>query len=198
MKSRMKRDESQLTDQLESLCSELSTELGLQPPKCGLWKSDRVAALVGVPVFGGKAQLRVSRGALEKLDPMALRWIVAHELGHLADRPGLRRARAMGRWVLLTALAAIFVLVLVPVPVNALALPLLLWHVPAFRGLRGNLEREADRTARRLCAADPDAARRALTAARESSGLRAEWLFRLVQTFSGYPPFDERIAPAAD
>jgi hypothetical protein len=55
-------------------------------------------------------------------------------------------------------------------------------------------ERAADRVAYRCCAADPDAGRRALTAARRSSPLRWGVLFDLTQALGGYPPFDERIA----
>jgi hypothetical protein len=62
--------------------------------------------------------------------------------------------------------------------------------------LRRDMERTADAAAHRLCAVDPGAARRALTALREASRSCPDWLFRLMQALGGYPPLEERMEPA--
>jgi Zn-dependent protease with chaperone function len=183
-----------LTARLELLCAELSGELGIEPPPCSLWNTRRV---YGGVRLGRRTLLRVSRGAMERLDPMALRWRVAHELGHLADADGRRRLRVARRVFVLTSVAVLLMAPHVPELVWwALAGPVALYNTVACVVVRRRLERAADRTAHRCCAADPDAARRALTAVRRSSGpLRPEPLFRLANAIAGYPPFDERIAP---
>ena len=130
-------------------------------------------------VLGRKALLKVSRGAIEQLDPMALRWVVAHEVGHLTDSAGRRRVVMKGFFALLLS-------VVIAEAIAVTVSMLLAW--PLIVG--------ADRLAHRCCAADPDAARRALTAARRSSPLRWGPPFGATQALGGYPPFDERIAPS--
>jgi Zn-dependent protease with chaperone function len=185
----------ELTGPLEALCAELSQELDIEAPECSVLDSDRVMAGARPAALGRAAVLKVSRGAIEQLDPMALRWIVAHELGHLADKAGRRRSVVKGSFTLVLALVAAEALA-ITVSV-ALGPPLILaGTLLATAAVRRPQERAADRLAHRCCAADPDAGRRALIAARRSSPLRWRLLFDLTQAIGGYPPFDERIAPS--
>jgi Zn-dependent protease with chaperone function len=185
-----------LLARLEALSSALAADLRIEPPVGRMVGTRRVLARVRPPRRGRPALLIVSRGAIEKLDPMALRWVVAHELGHLADRAGLRRLQVMRRWSVLCLVAVFLAVALLPPPLGALlGMPVLLFCGRKGAALKRDLEREADRTAHRCCAADPEAGRRALTVARVASGIRPERLFHAMQSFAGYPPFDERMEP---
>ncbi len=160
--------------------------------------SEKITALVWRP-FSRKRRLIVSRGAIEQLDPMALRWLLAHELGHVADDEGRRRMRLAAPVGTLACFLLLLLFALIPGPLGVvLGWPVIIaLHVVGAR-LRRALERAADRTAYRLCATDPDAGRRALTAVRESSGMRPDRVFRAVQAIGGYPPWRERLTPATE
>lgn len=152
-------------------------------------------ASMRLPALGKPAVLRVTRGAIEQLDDHALRWLVAHELGHLTDEGGVRRMRRSGRVLLPITFLVVILVGLLPPP---LALPLVCSmsavNVVTLARRRRAIEVAADRVAHRLCAADPDAARRALTAARVTNGMRIGWLFRLTQALGGYPPYEQRVS----
>lgn len=193
-----KQQRAQRTARLETLCAGLAAELGIEPPTCTVLDTDRLVAGVRLGRPGGNGRLVVSSGVLEQLDPMAQRWILAHELGHLADHAGRRVLRVARCLFALGCLTVFLAVGLLPVPFgHAVAVPLVLASTVGGLRLRRRLERAADRTAHGCCATDPDAGRRALTAVRRSQGRAPEPLFRLAQAISGYPPFDERLtAPA--
>ena len=186
----------ELAARLEALTVELSQELGIEPPVCRVENRRRLRAGIRLPLFGRKVSLFVSRGAMEQLDAMALRWVVAHELGHVGDEAGRRRWQIARRLAGLALLGAFLAMGLAPFPFgHVLAFPLIITSSASALILRRGLERVADRTAHRLCAADPDAGRRALTALRAAAGRRADRLFGVVQAMAGYPPWKERVTP---
>ena len=181
------------------LCVELAAEIGIAPPPCALWNTRRVNAGVRQRLVRGTASVVVTRGAIEQLDPLALRWVVAHELGHVADAEGMRRWLAARRMAVLTVVAIVLAIGLLPLPAGHLLGALLsVSATAAMLPLRRRMERAADRTAYACCAADLDAGRRALTAARASSGLGTGRRFRLWARMFGYPSWDERIVPVTD
>ena len=189
-----RRDQGELDARLEALCAELAAELGVEPPVCRITATGQVRAGVWLTRYGGRGLMYVSRGGLERLDPMALRWLVAHELGHVADREGRRRLRTGRRLCLLTLV--LFTGLAMAAPAGPLlGMALIVANGVIGSDIRRRLEHVADATAYRLCAADPDAGRRALTAARPASRL-TEPLYRLTERLVGYPPFNERVDPA--
>ena len=190
-----RRDQrNELTARLDAVCSELAAELGVEPPVCRITATRQVRAGVWLTRYGGRGLLYVSRGAMERLDPMALRWLVAHELGHVADEGGRHRLRVGRRLCLLTVVLFTGLAMVTPSG-PLLGLALIVANGVIGSDIRRRLEDVADATAHRLCAADPDAGRRALTAARPASRLSGP-LFRLTERLVGYPPLHERVDPA--
>ena len=110
MSSHREHDDEHTT-RLELLCAELSGELGIEPPPCSVWNTRRIIAGAWL---GRKTRLKVSRAAMERLDAMALRWVVAHELGHVADADGRRRLQVARRVFGLTLVAVLLATPLVP------------------------------------------------------------------------------------
>lgn len=189
-----REERKEQTARLETVCAELASDLGVEPPVCRVTGSRRVAAGVWLNRYRGRGLMFVGRGAMERLDPMALRWLVAHELGHVADREGRRRLR-VGKQLCLLIGVLIFCLPFAPGALFLMAALMVANGVIAC-DIRRRLEEVADATAHRCCATDPDAGRRALRAARESCGVRYEPLYRLVEKMSGYPPLEQRMDPA--
>jgi Zn-dependent protease with chaperone function len=196
-RKRRRERQEELKAQLEALCAELAAEVGVEPPVCSVRDTGKPRAGVWLKRHRGRGLLFVSRGLMEKLDPGALRWIVAHELGHVADAEGRRQLRVAGRLTMLLPLACLLTLGLLPMPFGpALAWAIVLGGTAAVIPVRRRLERVADATAYRCCSDDPDAGRRALLTLRSEMRPRGERLFRLGQAIWGYPPFEERLRPA--
>ena len=143
------RDEH--TTRLELLCAELSGELGIEPPPCSVWNTRRIIAGAWL---GRKTRLKVSRAAMERLDAMALRWVVAHELGHVADADGRRRLQVARRVFGLTLVAVLLATPLVPEPAgHVLLVAMVAYNLTA--GIRLRRRMNALPTARRTGAAPP-------------------------------------------
>lgn len=170
----------------------------MRPPRCSVLPYHRVFAGVRLSPADGKPEVLVSRAAMNELGDMELRWVVAHELAHAADEPGIRRVRQLMFAHAIALVATFSFLAVRLVPIAALlSFALALAIGAATRALRRRLEREADLTAHRCCAADSDAGRRALMTVREASGPRSDRVMRVMQALRGYPPFEERIQPIA-